>query len=161
MLDSNLSQRQSTKHQVQRPKDLTGLSQPHRFLNKVITTRAAHFHDVARFDRKEAAGVWPVLINTASGRAISILLQERALENKFAAGAATIAFTTTERESSYCFGLAKVCVYKPANLSLRLPSAKFCLRKFSRAKALLQSLFERSLFRRSRTTIIFHLEFQR
>jgi len=101
--------------------------------------------NVALFNGKQAAGVWPVLVNTTKTSAVRLFLQERTLENQFATSATAITFSTPQRQGSEGVLFAEVSYDKAANFALGLPSAKLCVGHLSGANALTESFFKRTL----------------
>ncbi|HEY0729981.1 MAG TPA: hypothetical protein VGD38_17985 [Pyrinomonadaceae bacterium] len=93
--------------------------------DKVITTGAADFKDVARFDGKETTRVGAIFVNAAEGGAVGVLFQKGAFEDEFAARAATIALAAAKCERRDGFFFAKVCNDKAAQFALGLTCAKF------------------------------------
>jgi hypothetical protein len=69
---------------------------------------AAHFVEVAAFDGEEAALIGAVFVDAAGGRPVTVLLEEGALEENFAARAAAIAFALAERKFGDDLIFAKV-----------------------------------------------------
>jgi hypothetical protein len=102
--------------------------------------------NIALFDRKEPARIWPILINAAEAGAVRVLLQERALENELATSAAAITFSAPKSQRRDRFLFAEVCIYKSPNFAPGLSCPKLCLRNFSGAKSLIKSLLKRAVF---------------
>jgi len=149
---------QRTKHKVQKhsAKPLARLSQPDRFLNKIVPTRTAHFLNVALFNRKQAAGVWPVLVNATKTSAVRLFLQERTLENQFTTSATAITFSTPQRKGIYGVLFAEVSYDKASNFALSLPSTQLCVCNLPGANALTESFFKRALRRPGTLAWCFH-----
>jgi hypothetical protein len=135
---------QSTKHKVQSTKfkPLARSSQPHRLLNKVVTTRPSDFSKIALFDWKQAAGVGTVLINTAERRAISLLFQERTLKNQLTTCTTSVAITTSQGKRRDCLLLAESCNDETPDLSLSLARAQLRIRDLTRADTLRKTFFK-------------------
>src|SRR5215207_8888873 len=93
----------------------------HWLFDKVVTTSAANFQDVAWFNWKEAAGVGTVFVNAAEGGAVGVLLQKWAFEDEFATGAATVALATAQRKGSDGVFFTEVCDDEPAQFAVSLP----------------------------------------
>ncbi|HXQ71349.1 MAG TPA: hypothetical protein VN844_12715 [Pyrinomonadaceae bacterium] len=107
----------------------------HWLFDKVVTTGAAHFFNIARFDGKEATLVGAIFVNAAEGGSVDVLLQKRTFEDEFAARAAAVAFAATKREGRDGFFFAKVCDDEAAQFALGLARAKFCVGDLARANA--------------------------
>lgn len=118
--------------------DVTGLArllESHGLFDKVITTGATHFLEVARFDGKETTGVGAIFVNAAEESAVGVLLQERAFEDELAARAATVALAAAKCECRDRFFLAEVCDYKAAQFALGLTRAKLGVGDLARTYA--------------------------
>jgi hypothetical protein len=76
------------------------------------------------FDRKQPAGIWPVLINPADRGAIIILFQEWTFENQLAARSTSITLAAPQCQRSNRLLLSEVGVDEPSNLSLGLSGAQ-------------------------------------
>jgi hypothetical protein len=114
----------------------------HGLFDKVVTTSAAHFLDVARFDGEEATGVGAILIDAAEGGAIGSFLQKWTLENEFAARAATVAFAAPQRERRDSFFLAEVGDDEATQFALGLTRAQFRVRDLARTNPPGEACFE-------------------
>jgi len=101
--------------------------------------------NVALFNRKQAAGVWPVFVNATKARTVRLLLQERTFENQFATSATAITFSTPQRQGIDGVLFAEVSYDKAPNFALGLPGAKLCVCHLSGANALTESFFKRTL----------------
>ncbi|MDT4955278.1 MAG: hypothetical protein QOJ02_3416 [Acidobacteriota bacterium] len=97
-----------------------------------------------------------VFIDAASGRSITMFLEEGALEKNLATGSATIAFALTKRKGSDDLLLAEVCADETAELALRLPRAKLRVLDGARAARCGETLFQRTLSWGTTLTQIFH-----
>ena len=86
------------KNQKSQIKNSTGLFQLDGLLDEVEAARAAHLCEVAAVEGEEAALRGPVFVDAAGGRAVAVLLEERALEKYLAARAAAVAVAAPERE---------------------------------------------------------------
>jgi hypothetical protein len=136
---------QSTKFKAQSTTLLASFPQPHRFLNKIITTRAAQFLNIALFNGKQATGVWPVFVNTTKTGTVRLPLQEGTLEHQFATSATAITFSTPQRQGIDGVLFAEVSYYKAPNFALGLAGPKLCVCNLAGANALTESFFKRAL----------------
>jgi len=118
------------------------LLESHGLFDKVVTTSAANFLDVARLDGEEATGVGAILVDAAEGGAVGSFLQEGTLENEFAARAATVALAAPQRERRDRFFLAKVSDDEATQLALGLTRTQLCVRDFARTNTPGQVRFE-------------------
>ena len=118
------------------------LLESHGLFDKVVTTSAANFLDVARLDGKEATGVGAILVDAAEGGAVGSFLQEGTLENKFAARAATVALAAAQRQRRDRFVLAKVGDDEATQFALGLPRTEFRVRDFARTNTPGEARFE-------------------
>ena len=101
--------------------------------------------NVTLFNWKQAAGVWPVLVNATKTSTVRLLLQERTFENQFATSATAITFSTPQRKGIDGVLFAEVSYNKAPNFALGLPSPKLCVCNLSGANALTESFFKRAL----------------
>ena len=67
-----------------------------------------------------------VFINAASGRSITMFLEEGTLEKNLATGSTTVAVALAKRQRCDDLIFAKVCADETTQLALRLPGAKRC-----------------------------------
>jgi len=112
--------------------------------------------NVALFNGKQAAGVWPVLVNATKTSAVRLFLQERALENQFATSATAITFSTPQRKGIYGVLFAEVSYDKASNFALSLPSPQLCVCNLPGANALTESFFKRALLSPGTLAWCFH-----
>jgi hypothetical protein len=118
--------------------DLNGsarLLESHGLFDKVVTTSAANFLNVARLDREEATGVRAILVDAAEGGAVGVFLQEWTLKNEFATRTATVALAASQCERGDGFFFTEVGDDETTQLPLRLPRAQFGLRDLARMNA--------------------------
>src|ERR1044072_6486000 len=108
------------------------LLESHGRFNKVVTTSAANFLDVARFDGEETTRVGTILVDAAEGGAVGVFLQEGILENEFAARVALIALAASQRERGDGFFFAEVGDDEATKFSLGLSRAQLRVRDFAR-----------------------------
>src|ERR1044072_4349826 len=99
-----------------------------RLLDEVEAARAAHLREVALVDGEEAALRGAVFVDAAGRRAVAVLLEEGALEEYLAAGAAAVAVAAAECERLDDLVLLEADADEAAELAVRLPWAELGVR---------------------------------